>query len=231
MWKDIFLTVWQITESILENHRCFLEQPAWTATLRSIITNNPLIPERSTMAISLFNILISIPGLFRDITAAICDYPDPPLTTLIELISRAQKIRLSLRNWYSSHIGLDDVPINGLASRDECYKILVLFYISSIYSNRLNTCIYVSGASDMMEREEESQRFANIVVSIYREEAYSKLQSSLLLAQKLPIAEAIIESGDNWKEQLRLSSGQGQLFKMPAQTFKHWCALFGRKTS
>jgi hypothetical protein len=183
------------------------------------------------MVISLLIILVSIPRLFSDFTKAICRYPDPPLTTMMELMSQARRVRLSLQNWYFSHIGPDDTPISGPVFCDGYYKILVLFYICSIYSNRLITCIYWRGTPDIMEMEEESQRFANIIASLYKEEAYSNLQSSLLLAQKLPIAEATIESGDDWKKQLGLGSSQSQLFKMPEQTFKQWCSLFGRKTS
>jgi hypothetical protein len=183
------------------------------------------------MVISLLIILISIPGLFRDITAAICDSPDPPAAVLTELISRARQIRLSLKKWYSSYITLNNGLINGPTLCDGYYKIIVLFYISSIYSNRLITCIYLMGTSDALEMEEESQRFAKIVVSLHREDAYANLQSSMLLAQKLPIAEAIINSGDDWRKQMHLKSGQGLIFKMPAHIFKHWCTLFGRKTS
>lgn len=183
------------------------------------------------MLISLIILLIPIPGLFKDFTKAICNHPDPPFLTVIELISRAQNLRLALKNWYSSHIGPDDIPIIGTGLGDGYYKLLVLFYLCSIYSNRLNTCIHWTGTSDIEEMEEESQRFAKTIVSFCKGEAYSNLQSSLILAQKLPIAEATIKSGEEWKQQWRRSSRQGQLFKMPEQTFRHWCSLFGRKTS
>lgn len=79
--------------------------------------------------------------------------------------------------------------------------------------------------------EEECQWFASIIVSLHnREESYSNRQGSLLLAQKLPIAEATIESGHAWKMQLSLGSGQDRVFKMPRETFDDWCKLFGRRT-
>lgn len=79
--------------------------------------------------------------------------------------------------------------------------------------------------------EEECQWFASIIVSLHhREESYSNRQGSLLLAQKLPIAEATIESGHAWKMQLSLGSGQDRVFIMPKVTFDDWCKLFGRRT-
>ncbi len=81
----------------------------------------------------------------------------------------------------------------------------------------------------MDEMEEESQRFANTILSFCRGEVDSNLQSSLILAQKLPIAEATIESGEEWKQQWKYSQ-VGELFKMPEHTFRHWCSRFGRKT-
>jgi hypothetical protein len=225
------LTSWQITESILDNQGCFLEQSVWIMTLRSIVTDNPLEPERSPLVMSLLIILLSIPRLFRDITAAICHFPSPPLATIAKLITRAQKLRSSLQCWYSSNFRPDTTLINGPVLCPGYNRILILFYICSIYSNRLNTCMYWSGTPDIQEMEEESQRFASIVVSVYKEETCSNSRSSLLLAQKLPIAEATIESGSDWMQHLIRGTWQTQLFKMQKQTYEHWCSLFGRKTS
>ena len=184
------------------------------------------------MLISLIVLLILIPRLFRDLTKIICDHADPPLPTVVDLISRARKLRLGLKNWYYSYIGPDDTPIIGssFGLGDGYYKLLVLFYLCSIYSNRLNTCMHWIGTPDIDEMEEESQRFANAIVFFCKGE--TNLQSSMILAQKLPIAEATIETGEEWKQQWRChSSRQGQLFKMPKQSFRHWCSLFGRKAS
>jgi len=220
-----------ITESILNNQSCFLEQPVWIAALRLITTDNPLEPERSTMVMSLLIILISIPRLLRDVTTAICHFPGPSLAKVAKLISRSRKIRLSLQSWYSRNFGPDNTPINGPVFCPGYNRVLILFYICSIYSNRINTCMYWAGTPGIREMEEESQRFASIIVSLYKEEKNSNFQSSLLLAQKLPIAEATIESGNDWKQQLSLGICQSQLFKMPKETFKHWCSHFGRITS
>jgi len=222
-----------MTEAILENQTCFLEDPAWIAVLQSIITDDPLVPERSTMLISLIHVKIVIPGLFCDITKAICSRTDPPVSTVTELISRAQNLRLALKNWHSTYIGLDDTvdnPIAGIGLSDGYCKLRVLCYLCTIYSNRLSTSIYFTGTPGIEEMEQESQRLARNIVSFCRDEAYSNLQSSLILAQKLPIAEATIETGEEWKQQSRQGSGQSQLFKMPEKTFRRWCSLFGRKT-
>jgi hypothetical protein len=182
------------------------------------------------MLVSLVILLVRIPRLFRDFTKAICDHPEPPLSTMIDLIFRARNLRLALKSWYFSHVGPNDAPIVGTCLSDGCYRLLVLFYLCSIYSNRLNTCIYWTETPDAEEMEEESQQYAKTIVSLCKGEAYSNLQSSLILAQKLPIAEATIESGEEWKQQWHRNSKQGQMFKMPEQTFRHWCSLFGRKT-
>ena len=182
------------------------------------------------MVNELLIILISIPGLFRDITDAICQSHEPPLITEIGLVSRAQNIRSSLRNWYFSHIGPNNAPMNRSILCDGFYRILVLFYIASIYSNRLNTCIFFSGTPEIEEMEDECQKFANNIVSLCKGESYLNMQGSLLLAQKLPIAEATIQSGADWKQQLSYSNSRSQPFKMPKQTFRDWCNLFGRKT-
>lgn len=85
---------------------------------------------------------------------------------------------------------------------------------------------------EILKMEEESQRCASSIVSLHNEEeAYYRLQSSLLLIQKLPIAEAVISSAKEWKERLTNDMTQcQQFFLMPNHTFQHWCGLFGRRT-
>jgi hypothetical protein len=226
-WCD--LTDVQVTEAILNNQSCFLEEHVWRGVLQSIVIDNPLVPERSKMFMSLFTHLIAIPRLFKDLTMVICHNHDPQHRVIVDLISRAQRIRISLHTWYADYIS---ATVNGrpLIS-DQNYKILVLYYITSIYSNRLNTCVHWKGTPGMVEMEAESQQFAGMVVSLYKEEAYRELRSCLLLAQKLPIAEATIQTGAEWSGELTASKSPAGLFMMPKQTFKHWCDLFGRKTS
>lgn len=180
---------------------------------------------------SLIILLVPIPRLFKDFTEVICNHSDPPLSTMLELISRARSHRSGLKKWYSRYMGPDDSPVDGAGLGDGYFKFLVLFYLCSIYSNRLLTCIHLNGTSDIEDVEEESQRFAKIIVSLCKGPGYSSLQSSVILAQKLPIAEATIETSEEWRQAWRRSSWQGPLFKMPEQTFKHWCSRFGRRTS
>ncbi|UKZ72455.1 hypothetical protein TrVFT333_000084 [Trichoderma virens FT-333] len=219
------------TEAILNNEACFLEQPTWRAVLRSIITDDPLVPERSTMVIYIVSIFVTIPTLFKGFTNVICHNPDQPIIVLKKLISRARKLRASLQNWYNTYIQPSGTPINNPAFGNMYYDALIIYYICMIYSNRLNTCIYLQGTPGIYDMEEESQRFASIIVSLHqREESYSNRQGSLLLAQKLPIAEATIESGDAWKMHLSFGFMQDDVFKIPGETFDYWCKLFGRRT-
>ena len=182
------------------------------------------------MLISLVIILIPIARLFKDFTQAIC-HADLPLSGMVHLISRAQNIRSSLKCWYSTNFGSCGPPDNIRSLGDGYYKLLILFYLCSLYSNRLNTCIFWAGTSDIEDIEDESQEIAKTIVSFSKDEAYSTLRSSLILAQKLPIAEATVETGVDWRGQLRRGSGPGQLFKIQERVFRHWCSLFGRKTS
>lgn len=219
-----------LSESILNNQACFLDDPTWLRVILSIVTNNPDVPERSTMVISLLAILITIPRLFKDFTEAICHDPDPRFKTLVGLMTRAKGVRSSLQEWYSQNIGDDGTPADGPIFCNGYFKIIVLFFICSIYSNRLNTCIYLPETSDVLEIEEETQLCASGIVRLYQEEAHTNLQSSMLLAQKLPLADATIKSGSEWRKQLILGKRQDKLFKMPKETFEKWCGLFGRST-
>lgn len=222
------LTTEQITESILTNRCCFFEQPAWKTTLLSTISKDPLRPERSSVLISLLIILADIPRLFRDLTAAICCISSPPVAILAKLISRAQQVRSSLQAWHSKNFGSHRTPVNGPAFCPGPSQVLVLFYICCIYSNRLSTCIHWAGTLNVLAMEEESQRFANIIISTHNQQRHSTQQGSLLLIQKVPIAQATVDSGADWMEQLSHGEPQGAFFKMPSRPFTNWCRLLGR---
>jgi hypothetical protein len=174
--------------------------------------------------------MTSIPGLFKDFTDAICNNLQRPHLSSAYLVSRARQSRIALQKWYCTYIGPDNTPINGPIFCDGYYKILVLFYICSIYVNRLSTCIFWTAEFGFEEIEDECQRFASNIVSIYEEHANQRLPSSLLLSQKIPIAEATIQSSGEWKKQWRQRESRIALFRIPKHVFCHWCGLFGRRT-
>jgi hypothetical protein len=177
-------------------------------------------------------IFATIPTLFKEFTGVICHNPDQPLQVITELTSRAHKLRASLQDWYHTYVQPSGTPINDPTNGNKYYDALVIYYICMVYSSRLNTCIHSQDKSSVYQLEEEGQRFAKRIVSLHqRGESCANRQGSLLLAQKLPIAEATIESGEAWKTQLSLGNSHSHIFKMPREAFHYWCKLFGRKTS
>jgi hypothetical protein len=184
------------------------------------------------MVISIMLIFVTIPTLFKEFTDAICHDPDQPLQVNTALISRARNLRVSLHDWHHTYIRSSETPTHDLTSGSMYYDALVIYYICMIYSSRLNTCIHSQDIPSVYKIEEECQWFAKIIVSLHQRGGLSSnRQGSLLLAQKLPIAEATIESGDAWKAQLSLGYSHSHVFKMPRETFHYWCKLFGRRIS
>lgn len=183
------------------------------------------------MVISIMLLFGTIPTLFKEFTDVICHNHDQPLQEITELISRAHKLRASLQDWYHTYVQPRGISFIESPYGNKYSHALVIYYICMIYSGRLNTCIHSQDKSGVYELEEECQRFAKIIVSLNQREPCSNRQGSLLLAQKLPIAEATIESGDAWKTQLSLGYSHNHVFKMPKNTFQYWCKLFGRRTS
>lgn len=183
------------------------------------------------MVISIVSIFVTIPTLFKEFTDVICHNPDQPLQVITGLISRAKKLRVSLQDWYHSYIQPIGTLINDSTYGNMYYDALIIYYICMIYSSRLNTCIHLQGTPGIHQMEDECQWFARIIISSHqRGGSSSNRQGSLLLAQKLPIAEATIESGDAWKTQLSFGDNHDHIFKIGRDTFDYWCKLFGRKT-
>jgi hypothetical protein len=205
--------------------------------LQSIVTENAPEPERSALVISMILILVKVPRLFRDITHTLCAKPDALHADLQQIIRRARDLRLSLQVWHSTYIEPMAIHKDKVVDMSDGYcKIILLFYITSIYVNRLSTCIYSGEARDMdglsaEELEDQAQEFAQSIISIAKGKAYLSMQSALLLAQKVPIAEATIGSGDQWKRELFLGRGKSNILKISERTFRYWCRLMGRRAS
>jgi len=183
------------------------------------------------MVNALLVILVSIPRLFRDFTNAICHRLNASLQSMLDLMSRAQKLRKTLQEWYTNYIEAGASSNSNSILCNGYFKIKVLFYICSIYSNRFNTCIYWTGTPGIVDLEGETQSFAERIMALHSSDVHLDLQSALLVAQKIPIAEAIVASREDWKQEMDLGKNEGKLFRMPERAFTRWCNLFGRKTS
>ena len=190
-------------------------------------------PQKSSKAILLIMLLISIPRLFRERTRVICyDRQDVGSAAIRKSISDARQLRSSLQEWYKRFVS-DKTAFtlhSNLYSRPQLSRQLVLYYVCTIYCNRLNTCTYCwEDLAEALKMEEESQLCASYIVSLNKEQlVHSKLQASLLLVQKLPLAEAVVASAEEWRD--RMISGAQRIFVMPKQTFQRWCDLLGRTT-
>jgi hypothetical protein len=83
--------------------------------------------------------------------------------------------------------------------------------------------------AEVLNMELESQLCASYIVSLDKEQlAHSGLQASLLLVQKLPLAEAVIISAEEWRD--KMTKGTQPMFVLPKHTFQYWCDLMGRTT-
>jgi hypothetical protein len=220
-----------VTESILNNQNCFLEEPEWIAVLRSIFEEHVTPPATSPTGVSLMALLISIPRLFREMTMLICcDRQGQGSAAVDKAISRARHLQASLREWSEYFMPTKTAFIMGvdLPSHPELSRQLIQYYVCTIYCNRLNTCMYHPWEMmEVLRMEEESQLCASHIVSLNTEQlVHSGLQASLLLIQKLPLAEAVVTSADEWRDSI--IRGTQQTFVMPRQTFQNWCGLLGR---
>ena len=115
----------------------------WQAALQTIVLTNTADVERSDMIVAMILILATTPRLFRNITFLVCKESNPTLANMAELIDRARKLRVSLQNWHSKYIEPLAIHGNGVTNMFEAYcRVFILFFITSIYSNRLSTCVY-----------------------------------------------------------------------------------------
>ena len=84
-----------MTECLLNNERCFLEQPAWKAVMRSAIMDDVLIADRSDIVIELMILKSNIPGFFVDVTKIMLS-PNPDRARISSIALKIHQLRVDL---------------------------------------------------------------------------------------------------------------------------------------
>ena len=201
-----------------------------------MITENPLIPERSETVISLIIHTAAVPRLFRDVTSLILDTQPEEVSTVTveELQARAQELRGALDAWHASNWGSALHPIIGAPPADGRCDTLVRYYAASMLCSRLVAAISWSNRQLVNEQEDEAQRMAQKLVSCWqREKSYSNLQGAMYMGQKVRWAEATIGTHDDWRtnEIEGFDATNSRPAVIERAKFERWSKAMGRRTS
>jgi len=220
-----------MTESLLNNEKCFLAQPAWQAVFYSLVVSHPSeISNRSETAVSLLILKSRVSALFADITAAVCNPRAYGVSQLNFLVSLASELRTDLLQWRSSYerlLAYTPIPCVSTVDYNKRCEIMSTYISCSMIVNRLLIAICFNSPENV-RLEEETQHLAKQMISLEMQVKDICPHTRLFLAQTVFVARATIASAEDWVAE---STGSPVGTVIEKWRFERWCGLFGRKVS
>lgn len=215
-----------MTECLLNNERCFLEQPPWQQVFQSLIVHHGFqISDQSEITVSLIMLKAFIPGFFVDITDIICvdPSPSPSSSYVLDVAERLRQQRSNLLKWKLRYEGIllqypDMRP--GSTEYDSHCKVYATYLSCIMISSRLLAAI--SGA-ERPGLEEMAQGLADEMIEMDLRVQSASEQTCLFMAQTRGVAGSIKHTAADWKDE-GVASGWLERWKL-----ERWCKTMSRK--
>ncbi len=219
-----------MTECLLNGEHCYLEQPAWQKTFRSVIEPASLISDRSESVVTLLMAKCNIPGFCADVTTLLFS-PIPPTTPEVaRLASRIHDLRKRFKDWYERYTEvvkqLTEMGMKpGSRDYDSHCKALANFYSCLIISGR---CLAAVDGKERRGLEAEIQELVDKMIELDREVRVCSPPTSLFMAQTLAVSKAARATSEDWQGEGGgdASDGSGLIEK---GKWERWCRGFGRR--
>jgi hypothetical protein len=170
-----------------------------------------------------------IPGVLRDFTMLVrSDEPHGELSMKFLAIHDAAKILLgNLRQWHDEYFR--PFSESGIAPKGTILCILALYSSFCILLSRILSSVSATVFPQSTAFEARCQRFAQDILEIVATLEKDGLET-ILIAQKIKIAEATAATKDDWARFHGQTSGFDRPVLVDLPTFRRWCDLFGRTT-
>ncbi|EXJ66609.1 uncharacterized protein A1O5_10280 [Cladophialophora psammophila CBS 110553] len=217
-------------EATFINQDCFLSSPAWQQALRSTITQNGLLPDRSESVLTMWMMTTRAPELYRRSTEAIlhCHPPEQTLRVAAELCALIEEYSKWREKWEAILVGSGDSGHDGSCTDEAAltgagptiYPIFLAFWA---LTNRFLVAIQPSRAS-VAE--------ANAINAALRIIEFDRLRETdsvtdLCRTFSASIARSIKLTNLEWSVQQRVSRTSQTI---EPRIFLRWCTLLGRAT-
>jgi hypothetical protein len=220
-----------MTESLLNNEKCFLALPAWQAVFHSLVVSGPSeISDRSEIVVSLLILKSRVSTLFADITAPVCNPHAYGVSKLNFLVSQASELRTDLLQWHSSYehlLAYTPIPCFGTVEYNKRCEIVSIYISCSMIANRLLSAICFNSPQSA-GLEKETQHLAEQMMFLEMQVKDVCPHTRLFLAQTVFVARATIATAEDWAAE---STGSPVGTVIEKWRFERWCGLFGRKIS
>lgn len=206
-----------------------MEQDSWHAVFWSVVVEGSF-HDRSSIAIALRIFLSAVPGLFADVTDAICygGYLDRYSIGL--LYTRVNRLRLNLLDWRSDFDALSEQAYRTEPPQDlldQRSEVLGTYLGIMILVNRLLTFLCIDRVAEL---EDATLVLATQLMEMDGASSLMSPHTYLFTMQKLKIAQVVFATTQEWQAAVRHSNEDGQERIISAARFEWWCELLGIKT-
>ncbi|KAL8712812.1 MAG: hypothetical protein Q9220_003020 [cf. Caloplaca sp. 1 TL-2023] len=216
------------TEAMLKVSHCFLEEPRWQATLRSIVLQRKLFLLPGGLILRIWACICEIPGLYGLVRTALQHPENLSAQKRNYILSRAQAVRSRLMR-----IGTDEnlavtrssgpIEFSFLpperTGTDMRFETLGVFATNLMKVERL---IVTLDASLAVPLEAHAQQLAVQVMNLEKWANRTNPRAVLLLALKLLAAKGTLLTADEWRAETR-SRAPGAV--MAEAVFERWVGL------
>jgi hypothetical protein len=200
---------------------CFLEEEKWGNALMSTINKDTFSP-RSSIGIFLGSQMTKMPGLFRDVTHAVCQQDTLSPVAQEALICRGLELKKYLKECRARFDEL--VATEGKKATDQGarFEILGLSLTVSVIVNRLLGAVWPSSRDAL---EDESLEMADELMNLDDRVGSGNAKVAFYLAQKSRIMDSTVRTTGIWRD--RDDSERGKIIQK--WKFDAWCAAIPRK--
>lgn len=181
--------------------------------------------ERSALSVSLLKLLVSMPGIFAEVTDFVCRSGVSDARRR-DLIDKTRRFRRNLMQWKSAYDGQilkgDNAPSRP-AAYDKRVELLGTSLLLRIIAGRLLGAV---SPSDRPMLEDEVLCFAKQLYVLRNEASSINSRAGFYLSQKSNIPDATLQTSALWED---TAATRGKMIE--PWRFQHWCDLIPRKTT
>lgn len=185
-----------ISECLVSNSPCYLEEPAWTELYKSIIQEKDFLDDRSALTVNLRCLMFPMSGLWHDVGKVITGpklFDDEALATLAYRCRKLHKEDIDWMEEYKAHcvrLSLATPPPEEIAMRRELFGAALECLI-------LVKRLLATVCDDERERlETETQALAHLILDLQKQP--STKHSWLFAGHEVGIAYSAILTKDQW---------------------------------
>jgi len=175
--------------------------------------------------------MCAMPGLFADVTDAVCHSGCLDWYSIGSLYARVNQQRLNLLHWRCDFDALTEQvymtkPSQGLL--DQRSEVLGTYRGMMILVNRLLTFLCIDRAVAL---EDDTLVLATQLMDMDGASSLISPHTYLFTMQKLKIARVTLATTQKWQAAVRYSDDDGHGGIISIATFEWWCELLGIKTT